>query len=103
LRRDTKTEGDGNVATILRVDSAKNDSSSFARDMLYSTLLKGCQMYAAKGRGFGNGGIQNETGSIWARVLSCTPTMIGAFPMTESPKSKKEHVIWDRTQPDDVN
>ena len=34
-----ETEGDSNVATIPPLDSAKKDSSSFARDTLYSTLL----------------------------------------------------------------
>jgi hypothetical protein len=62
---DANIDADGGVALMPLLDSAVNEKSSLANDMLYSCLLNGCQTKAARGSGLGDGGIRNRTGTTF--------------------------------------
>ncbi len=62
---DANIDADGGVALMPLLDSAVNEESSLAKDTLYSCLLNGCQMKAARGSGLGDGGIWNRTGTTF--------------------------------------
>jgi hypothetical protein len=58
-------ELDSEVARMPLFPLEENRSSPFANDTLYSLELKGSQMYAAKGSGRGDGGVQNDSAATF--------------------------------------
>ncbi len=67
------------------IEASLNNESSRAKDSPYCFLLNGCHTKAANGSGREEGGVRNNSALTFDWVLVCTPTMIVAVLMTESP------------------